>query len=149
LAGDLWILAATVAWVAYSLMLLAWPTALSATERLCCICAGGLVLLLPFVIYECLTKAVVLDVRSIGLIVLAGLLPGLLSYLAYGFMLRELGAGTASLVMYLAPLYGSALAWGLLDETPQWFHGVGALLILPAIYVANRGARAAARPTEE
>ena len=146
-AGDLWILAATVAWIAYSLLLLAWPTVLCAAERLCCICAGGLVLLLPFVVFECLTQPVALDVRGIGLIVLAGLLPGLLSYLAYGFMLRELGAGTASLVMYLAPLYGSALAWWLLDEPPQWFHGVGALLVLPAIHVANRGARTFSRPS--
>ena len=30
-------------------------------------------------------------------------------------------------------------AWALLGEPPQWFHAVGAALILPSIWVATRG----------
>jgi drug/metabolite transporter (DMT)-like permease len=72
------------------------------------------------------------------LIVLAGLLPGFISYQAYAYMLRELGAARASLVMYLAPVYAAFTAWALLGEAPRWYHAVGAALILPAIYLATR-----------
>ncbi|HEX6362476.1 MAG TPA: DMT family transporter [Albitalea sp.] len=143
-AGDLWIVAATAAWIAYSLLLRAWPSRLSATERLCCICAGGLLVLLPFVAWECLAQPVALGWQGAALIVLAGLLPGLFSYLAYAFMQQELGAARAALVMYLAPVYGAGLAWWLLDEPPRWYHAVAALMILPSIHIATRVPRAPA-----
>jgi drug/metabolite transporter (DMT)-like permease len=54
-------------------------------------------------------------------------------------MLRELGAGKTALVLYLGPVYAAFTAWALLGEPPQWFHAVGAALILPSIWVATRG----------
>ncbi|MDE2368825.1 MAG: DMT family transporter [Burkholderiales bacterium] len=137
-AGDLWIVGATVSWVAYSLLLKIWPTRLTATERLCGMAGGGLLVMLPFVVAEWLRQPVAIAAAGWGLIVLAGLLPGLASYLAYGFLQQELGAGRAALVMYLAPVYAALLAWWLLGEPPRWYHGVGALLILPSIQLAGR-----------
>ena len=137
-AGDLWIVAATLSWIAYSLLLQHWRSRLTATERLCCMAAGGLVVMAPFAAWELATLARPLDVRAAQLIVLAALLPGLVSYLAYGFMQRELGVARAGLVLYLAPIYGAGLAWWILGEAPQWYHGVGALLILPSIHFATR-----------
>ncbi|MCZ2442094.1 MAG: DMT family transporter [Burkholderiales bacterium] len=139
-AGDLWILAATLSWVGYSVLQQYWKTKLSATERLCSMAAGGLLLMLPFVAWELATMARPLDAAAWQLIVLAALLPGLLSYLCYDFLQRELGVARAGLVLYLAPIYAAALAWWLLGEPPQWYHGVGALLILPSIHIATRRA---------
>lgn len=45
--GDLWIVAATVAWAAYALLQKLWPSSLSATARLAAICMGGVFVLLP------------------------------------------------------------------------------------------------------
>jgi drug/metabolite transporter (DMT)-like permease len=74
------------------------------------------------------------------LIVLAGVVPGVLSYQAYAYMLRELGVARASLVMYLSPVYAAFTAWAVLGEAPRWYHAAGAALILPSIYLATRGA---------
>jgi drug/metabolite transporter (DMT)-like permease len=137
-AGDLWIVAATLSWIAYSLLLQHWKSRLSATERLCCMAAGGLVVMAPFAAWELATLERPLDARAAQLIALAALLPGLVSYLVYGFLQRELGVARAGLVLYLAPVYGAGLAWWLLGEPPQWYHGVGALLILPSIHFATR-----------
>ena len=137
-AGDLWIVGATLAWIAYSLLLRAWPSRLDATERLGATAGGGLVVLAPFAAWELWTGAVPVGAAGLGLIVLAGLLPGLVSYLAYALLQRELGAARAGIVMYLAPVYGALLAWWLLGETPQWYHLVGAALILPGIHFATR-----------
>lgn len=137
-AGDLWIVGATLSWIVYSLLLQHWTTRLSATERLCAMAAGGLVVMLPFAAWELATLTRPLDARAAQLIVLAGLLPGLVSYLAYAFLQRELGVARAGLVLYLAPVYGAGLAWWILGEPPRWYHGVGALLILPSIHFATR-----------
>ena len=42
--------------------------------------------------------------------------------------------------MYLIPLYNGVLAFLLLGETLEIYHLVGALLVLPGIYLATRKA---------
>jgi drug/metabolite transporter (DMT)-like permease len=137
--GDLWILVAAVAWVAYTVLLQRWPSALGPTPRLAAITLGGLLVLLPFTALEAAVQpGPALGAKAMLLIVLAGLLPGFFSYQAYGYMLRELGAARSSLVMYLAPVYAAFTSWALLGEAPRWYHAVGAVLILPAIWLATR-----------
>lgn len=137
-AGDLWVVAATVSWIAYSLLLKAWPTELNTSERLAANAAGGLLCLAPFAACELATLEQPIGAAGYGLMALAGLLPGLFSYLAYSHLQRELGVARAALVLYLAPLYGALLAWALLGEAPQWYHAVGAALILPGLRFAGR-----------
>lgn len=137
--GDLWILAASVSWVAYTVMLQRWPSALGTAPRLAAITCGGVLVLLPFTVLETLWQpGPPLGAKALLLIVLAALLPGYFSYQAYGFMLRELGAARSSLVMYLAPVYAAFTAWLVLGEAPRAYHAVGAALILPAIWLATR-----------
>ncbi len=137
--GDLWILAAALSWVAYTVLLQRWPSKLGPTPRLAAITFGGVLVLLPFTALEAAFQpGPPIGAKALLLIVLAGLLPGFISYQAYAYMLRELGAARSSLVMYLAPVYAAFTAWALLGEAPRWYHAVGAALILPAIYMATR-----------
>ncbi|HUN93961.1 MAG TPA: DMT family transporter [Burkholderiaceae bacterium] len=141
-AGDPWILVAGIAWIAYSVLQRLWSSTLPPSQRLTAITAGGLLVLLPFTIHEAIGRGGIdIDRRGALLIVMAGLLPGALSYQAYLWMQRELGATRAGLVMYLAPVYSAFTAWWLLDEPPRWFHAVGAALILPGIFFATRDAK--------
>jgi drug/metabolite transporter (DMT)-like permease len=144
--GDLWIVAAAVSWVAYSVLLQRWGSALGPRERLACIAAGGLVVLLPFTVAEALlVPAPPPSWAALGLVVAAAVLPGVLSYGAYSLLLRELGASRSGVVLYLSPLYAAAIAWVALGEAPQGYHAIGALMILPAIHLASRGGSAASR----
>ena len=59
-------------------------------------------------------------------------------FFGYSMLQKKLGAATAGLTLYLAPLYGAAMAWALLGEPVQWHHAVGAAVILPGIYLASR-----------
>ena len=139
-AGDVWLLVACASWIAYSVLLQRWSSALGPRQRLACITAGGLLVLLPFTLLEAaLQPALPWSWKGVALIVLAGVLPGFLSYQGYALMLRELGATRTSMVLYLAPVYGALNAWWLLGEEPQWFHLLGAALILPSIRLATRG----------
>jgi drug/metabolite transporter (DMT)-like permease len=136
--GDLWIVAAALAWVAYTVLLQRWPSALGPTPRLAAITFGGVLVLLPLAALEALWQpGPALGAKALALTVLAGLLPGFFSYQAYAYMLRELGAARSSLVMYLAPVYAAFVAWAVLGEAPSGYHAVGAALILPAIWLAT------------
>ena len=138
-AGDAWILAATVSWAAYALLQKRWPSPLGATARLAVICLGGtLVLLLPALWEATRPDAVVPGAYALLLVVLAALIPGIGAYWIYSWAQKILGASRVAVALYLGPLYTAVAAWGLLGEPPGWHHAVGALLILPGVFLVTR-----------
>lgn len=138
-AGDAWITAAAASWTAYSVLLKRWPSALGPGERLVAIIGGGLWVLVPTTLIEAaFTSTPPFTWPAAGLVLLAAVVPGVLSYGAYSYLQRELGASRTAMMLYLAPVYGALLAWGLLGEVPGWHHLVGAALILPSIWLASR-----------
>ncbi len=138
-AGDAWITAAAASWTAYSVLLKRWPSALGPGERLVAIIFGGLVVLLPTTLLEAaLTTTPVPGWSALGLVLLAAVVPGVLSYGAYSYLQRELGASRTAMMLYLTPVYAALLAWLVLGELPGWYHLVGAAMILPSIWLATR-----------
>ncbi|MEZ5650794.1 MAG: DMT family transporter [Burkholderiaceae bacterium] len=141
--GDLWVLTAVLCWTAYSVLLRRQPTCLGPFARLTAITMGGVLVLVPFTLAEIADVGLPTDwPRALMLAVAAALLPGFGAYQAYSFMQRELGPARTGLVLYLGPLYAAFVGWWILGEQPTWYHGLGACLILPGIYLANRQTRA-------
>jgi drug/metabolite transporter (DMT)-like permease len=140
--GDLWILACTVSWTVYSILLRRWPTEFSPLARLVLIIAGGVAVLLPLAILEAWSGLPMTQTlwgwKATVLIVAAAVMPGAGAYLAYSTIQKELGAARAALTLYLGPLYAALVAWVFLGESVQAYHAVGALAILPGIYLASR-----------
>ncbi len=137
--GDAWIGGAVASWTAYSLLLRGWPSAFSPIARLTLIVCFGSMVLIPFTLAEArwwLPSE--LSWKSFGLVVLAALLPGAGAYGAFSYMQRALGVARASVVQYLGPLYSAAIGWAVLGEQIEVFHGVGALLILPGVWLSTR-----------
>ena len=138
-AGDAWIVVAATSWTAYSLLLKHWRSSLSPLARLVAIIGGGVVVLLPFTAIEvALVAQPAWSLKATLLIVVAALVPGVLSYGAFSLLQRELGASRTALMIYLAPVYGAFGAWMVLGERPGWHHAAGAALILPSIWLATR-----------
>lgn len=137
--GDAWIAVAVLCWTAYSLLLRVWPSAFGATARLTLIAAGGVLVLLPFTVWEALAWLPTQPSwRAFGLVLAAALLPGAGAYAAYSVMQRTLGAARVGMVLYLGPLYTAVIGWLVLDERILAFHGLGALMILPGIWLTTR-----------
>jgi drug/metabolite transporter (DMT)-like permease len=134
--GDLWIVAATIAWAGYALLQKQWPSPLSAIARLAAICLGGVAALLPFSIWELFQPDLtVWGAQAFWLIVIAGLIPGLGAYWIYGWSQEILGASRTAVALYLGPLYAAFLTWVFLGEAPGWHHLFGGLLILPGVFL--------------
>lgn len=137
--GDLWIVAAAIAWIGYSVMSQRWTSVLPPAARTAAVMAGGLVVLLPLTLVEVWTvPQPPWTWRAALLVALAAVLPGALSYTAYAYTQRELGAARSGLMLYLSPLYAALLAWALLGEPPRSHHVIGAVMILPSIWLATR-----------
>ena len=137
--GDFWVMLCAVAWAGYALVLRHVPSALSDMARLSLINLTGVVLLLPFAASEWLDPlSPTLGWTALGLVLIAAIIPGIGSYLIYGWSQRVLGAARVSVTMYLGPLWNALLAWLLLGEQLGHQHWVGALMILPGIYLATR-----------
>ena len=140
--GDLWIAAASACWGLYSVLLKARPSTLDPLTRLCAISFAGSLVLLPFTLAEALLWQApdLADWRTwLAWIVLA-IIPGVGAYGAFAYCVRELGPSITSVSMYLGPLYVGILAWLILGETPQWYHLMGTLLVLPGLFLATRSA---------
>jgi drug/metabolite transporter (DMT)-like permease len=141
--GDGWILAATISWTLYSLLLKKWPSPLGARARLAVISAAGTLVNLPFALWEIAHSAGPVFSADWALYaVIAAVVPGYGAYLAHSVMQRELGAARVSVVLYLAPIYTGLLAWLALGEPLRSYHLAGLALVLPGIYlVTHAGTR--------
>jgi len=140
-AGDAWIVAAMAAWAAYALLQKKWASPLGATARLAAICTGGVLTLMPFALWEwSQPNRPEWTWAATGLVVVAGLVPGVGAYWAYGFAQKVLGASRVAASLYLGPLYGGCTSWFVLGEPMGWHHLGGACLILPGIWLASRKA---------
>jgi drug/metabolite transporter (DMT)-like permease len=137
--GDAWIAVAVICWAAYSLLLRAWPSAFGPVARLTLTACGGIVVLIPFTLWEALAWwPTELSWKSAALVLAAALIPGAAAYGAYSIMQRTLGAARVGVVLYLGPLYSAVIGWWVLGERIEPFHAVGALLILPGIWLSTR-----------
>lgn len=138
-AGDAWIVACMLSWAGYALLLKKWPSTLGATARLAATSAGGVVVLLPFALWELLQPATpAWTLQATVLTLAAALIPGVGAYWAYGYAQKILGASRVASSLYLGPLYAALAAWGVLGEPLGLHHAVGAALILPGIFLVAR-----------
>jgi drug/metabolite transporter (DMT)-like permease len=149
-AGDGWIVAATISWAGYALLQKKWLSSLSATARLAAICVGGVLMLLPFAVWEARQPGLTQwGAQAAWLVLVAGLVPGVGAYWIYGWAQKVLGASRVAVALYLGPLYAALVAWTVLGEVPGLHHLAGAALILPGVFLVTRTSPALATPVQQ
>ena len=139
--GDLWIAAAATAWAAYCMLQKHWGSPLSASAQLAVVSAGGVLVLIPFAIWEQSSGAPVLGWSALALVVAAAVFPGVLAYGIYGWTQSVLGPGPVAMTMYLGPLYAAVVAWLFLGEALEMHHLIGGVLILSGVGLVVAGKR--------
>jgi drug/metabolite transporter (DMT)-like permease len=137
--GDLWIITSAFAWAVYSLLLRYWRSSLPPMARFAATVACGVFVLAPAALWEGLNVGwPVLNKETVGAVLFLAVFASFAAYQVYAMIQRSLGAGLASLMLYLSPIYLAILAFLLLGETLKPYHYVGAALVLPGIYLATR-----------
>jgi drug/metabolite transporter (DMT)-like permease len=136
--GDMLVLLAAVSWAFFALLQKHWATPLSAFARLAVISLAGCLVLSPFVGWEWSDPSrPVWHWQASVLVLAAGIFPGIGAYAIYAWAQRHLGASKVGLALYLSPLWGALVSWGILGEPLGWHHLIGALLILPGVALAQ------------
>ena len=138
--GDLIIVLTTVSFAIYSLGLKYIKSNLSQIERFGAMAFGGALWHLPFVIWELGAQATLPEVTlsMIGAFFVLVFVASIGAYLSYGYIVTRLGATAAGATLYLAPIYAAILAVIILDEQIMLHHLMGAILILPGLWLISR-----------
>lgn len=140
--GDLWVLTCAIAWAVYALLLKKWPSPFSPLARLVLIATAGALFMSPLVVLEAWSgwanTQTIWGWQTALLIAAVAIFPGAGAYGAYSTLQKRIGASRTALVLYLGPLYAGALAWFVLGEPLHIYHAVGALIILPGIFLASQ-----------
>lgn len=145
--GDLIMLAATVSWAVYSVLLRRLPPGLDPLGLLTLLVAIGTVMLVPLFLWD-LAIGATFDVNTltVSIIVFVALFPSVLAYFFWNHGVAAIGASAAGQYTYLVPVLTAGLAVVALDERFHWFHAAGLALILSGIWLSTLWGARSKRP---
>jgi drug/metabolite transporter (DMT)-like permease len=138
--GDLWVLAAVLLWVIYTLLLKRWRSALRPLVALFATILFSLPLPLVTSALELTygTRVPIFDWRMVVTVLYLGLFPSIGAYVFWAYGVGRVGPTRATLFQYLIPVFAAGLAFALLGEEVHWFHLGGAVLIVGGLLLATR-----------
>lgn len=144
-AGDVYILLASMGWAYYSWML-AHPTEESASVRahwasfLLAQVAFGLVWSAAFTAVEWTVTPAHIDWSwpFVGALVFIAVGPAVIAYRAWGAGVSRAGPTVAGFFINLTPLFTALLSAAFLGEAPQLFHALSFVLIVSGIVMSSR-----------
>lgn len=129
--ADLLVLLAVLNYALYSVLLRRRDPALDPLVFLAATMFAGLVVLLPFWIWELAQGAVLpRDVASLGAVVYIGVFASLLAFILWNRCVASLGPVITGISFHLVAVFTALLAFILLAEPVRDFHVVGIALIL-------------------
>ncbi|MEQ8697462.1 MAG: DMT family transporter [Bauldia litoralis] len=133
-SGDLIVVAAAVVFSSYCILLKRAKFTLERLPLLVILLAGGALSTLPFFLYE-LWNGEHSNLGWNGYLALAyAAIPGgALMYLLYNWSIDILGASRAQGLLYSQMIFTAILAWLILGEAIEWYHFVGAGLIIAGV----------------
>lgn len=136
--GDLLMLAATVVWALYSILLRRRPAELSPLGLVTVTALAGMLFTAPA--YAWRTAAgdgMVLTLPTALALGYIGVFASVLAYLFWNQGVAAVGASRAGLSMNLMPVFGAVLAVAFLGESFALHHAIGAPLVLAGVLLGS------------
>lgn len=147
-AGDLYMVLATLAWAIYSWTLARPPASMRGAVRPAWNWAEFLMVQLVFgmawgiagaAAEQALRPAAIAwSPRLAAALVYVAIGPAIVAYYAWGAGVARVGPTVAALFSNLTPLFTALLALAALGQAPEWQHGVAFMLIAAGIAVSSR-----------
>ncbi len=135
--GDFWVIASSLCWASYSVLVKFRPSRLSSFEFFITTVSLGLVMLLPFYLAQGYTweREVMILTHYTWVFAYVVLFTSILCYYLWHHGIAHIGAGKTGQFTHLMPLFGSFLAYLFLGERLEWYHFWGIVLIFGGIYL--------------
>lgn len=136
--GDFWVIISSVCWASYSVVVKFRPQTLSSFEFFIAIVFIGVLMLLPFYMYQSYTfeREITILKTYYGFIVYVVFFTSILSYYLWHKGIAQIGADRTGQFTHLMPLFGSFLAYVFLGERLEFYHLGGVVLIGFGIYLS-------------
>ena len=137
--GDLIMLGGALTWGIYSTLLKRKKFSLPLLTLVHIVCTFGLVSVFPQFLYELWNGQVIkFDINLFYLLIFLALFPSIGSYYCWAGAVSIIGANRAGIFLSLIPLFSTIMAIALYNEKFQFFHLIGAILILLGLYLSNK-----------
>jgi len=136
--GDLWFVLAVAIYSLYTAMLRLRPPMHSLSFLVFTIVIGAILLLPATGIEWAQGHRMEITPTSVMAFIYVAIFPSILAYLFFNRGVELIGANQASPFLYLIPVFGSAIAILFLGERPALYHGIGCVLIIAGIFLAQK-----------
>lgn len=137
--GDLIMLGAALIFAAYSILIRKKPTDLGPATLLGASFSMGLIMLLPWMLFEQAAGPVMhITPQIVGSVLYIGMGASLVSYWLWNLALSSIGPAKAGFIYYSLPLFSGIEAALILGEPITWIHGASGALIIGGIFLATK-----------
>jgi len=137
--GDLIMIGGVITWGIYSTLLKKKKFTLPLLTLVHVICTFGLISVFPQFLYELSNGQVInFDIDLVYTLIFLALFPSIGSYYCWAGAVSIIGANRAGISLSLIPLFSSIMAILIYDEKFQFFHLIGAILIILGLFLSNK-----------
>ena len=135
--GDFWVIASSLCWASYSVLVKFRPQSLSSMEFFITTVSLGVPMLLPFYVAQgySLEREMAIITQYTWVIAYVVIFTSILSYYLWHKGIAHIGAYKTGQFTHLMPLFGSFLAYIFLGERLEWYHLGGIVFIFGGIYL--------------
>ena len=137
--GDLIMIGGVITWGVYSTLLKKKKFTLPLLTLVHVICTFGLISVFPQFLYEYSNGQLIkLDSNMVYTLIFLALFPSIGSYYCWAGAVSIIGANRAGIFLSLIPLFSTIMAIFYYNEQFQFFHLIGAILIVVGLFLANK-----------
>ena len=137
--GDLIMIGGAFTWGIYSTLLKKKKFTLPLLTLVHIVCTFGLISVFPQFLYELWNGQVIkFDINLVYTLIFLAIFPSIGSYYCWAGAVSIIGANRAGIFLSLIPLFSTIMAIVLYNEKFQFFHLIGAILILVGLYLSNK-----------
>ena len=137
--GDLIMIGGVITWGVYSTLLKKKKFTLPLLTLVHVICTFGLISVFPQFLYEYSNEQLIkFDINLIYTLIFLAIFPSIGSYYCWAGAVSIIGANRAGIFLSLIPLFSTIMAIFYYNEQFQFFHLIGAILIVVGLFLANK-----------
>ena len=137
--GDLIMIGGVISWGLYSSFLKRKKFTLPLLTLVHVLCTFGLIFIFPQFFYEFSQgQRIDFNIDLIYILIFLALFPSIGSYYCWAGAVSIIGANRAGIFLSLIPLFSTIMAIYFYNEQFQFFHLIGAILIILGLFLSNK-----------
>jgi EamA-like transporter family. len=137
--GDIIMIGGVITWGVYSTLLKKKKFTLPLLTLVHVICTFGLICVFPQFLYEFSQGELIkFDINLFYTLIFLALFPSIGSYYCWAGAVSIIGANRAGIFLSLIPLFSTIMAIIFFNEQFNFYHSLGAILIILGLFLSNK-----------